>query len=177
MNLLPALGSHIPAYTVQQLEQMGGTPVGNGMEYSVTFGALGSSAAGLTGSDLNLLSNATGAQLSTGPQGIQMTVRYNGAPISAQDLSNALAAVEESNTNKNLTLADMQEMAKSQAQFTQIQTFANDLAALRQSIGPNQSISPLTIINLAKQASASGSPIPESFVANAIGYLNGLSLG
>jgi hypothetical protein len=174
------LALHAPDYTVAQLEAMGETPTVDsngraGMSYSETSGTIGISAGALTSSDLALIGNATGAlQIGTGPDGVYISIGSSGAPTSAQSLNAALAQMRAGNENPKITPSEMLSMANSQAQFDSATSFANVIASIRQSIGPNQAITPSMIISAVKQANASSETIPQYYLTNAIGYLNGI---
>jgi hypothetical protein len=175
-----ALPKHIPNYTVAQLEQMGELPFtdANGQQQLCgvfSAGMLGSSASALTSSDISLINACTGAQISTSRIGVQLSTNYSpSVPISSQQLATALATLQATNTNKNITPSQLRDMAMGQAQYTDAQNFVNALAAVRQSVGPNQPITPSMILAMVKQANANNTPIPQEYVANAIGYLNGI---
>ena len=66
-------------------------------------------------------------------------------------------------------------LALAQAEFGYAQNFTNAVISVRQSIGQNESITPSMIIAAAKQSNANNVTIPQDYVANAIGYLNGIA--
>jgi hypothetical protein len=176
------LALQAPNYTLAQLEQMGGIPtVGPdghaAMSYTVTMTTLGPSTAGLTTSDLALASAATGAQFFQTTDGLEMVTQYKpGIPISSQQFNSALSEIETENTNRSLTPSAFTGMALSQAENNDAQAFVSALASLRQSMGADGSITPSMLLALGKQANASDNPIPQEYIANAIGFLNGLEI-
>ena len=133
----------------------------------------------LTPSDLALISAATGAQFQSTPQGLQM-VQWSspGVPINGNDYVNALAVVKE-DLKKHGDFASptaASALALGEAEFGYARNFANAIISTRHAIGPGKPITPPMVIDAAKQANASDATVPEAYVANAIGYLNGIAL-
>jgi hypothetical protein len=149
-------------------------------DYSSTISEtmLGPAASALTSSDQALITAATGAKFNVTPQGLQMVQYYQaGVPISGQDFSAALAQVKQDmieNGQNSVPSSVLNELALGKAEFGYVQNLTNAVLSMRQSIGPNQAITPSMIISAAKQSNASGETIPEDYLANAIGYLNGI---
>jgi hypothetical protein len=142
-----------------------------------TTGILGQSANALTSSDKALIYACTGAQFGTSPEGVEMTLNYSpDVALSSQQISASLATFQTTNSSPNFTPSGLRAAAMGSAEYTGCQNFVNALASLRQSLAPNQPITPSMLIAMAKQASTNGAPIPQEYIANAIGYLNGLSL-
>ncbi|MGD0968767.1 MAG: hypothetical protein ABR949_10805 [Candidatus Aquilonibacter sp.] len=133
----------------------------------------------LTPSDLALISAATGAQFQSTPQGLQMVQWYSpGVPINGDDYMSALATVQD-DLKKHGDLASptaASALALGEAEFRYAKNFANAIVSTRNAIGPDKSITPTMVIDAAKYANATGSTVPEAYVANAIGYLNGIAL-
>jgi hypothetical protein len=133
----------------------------------------------LTPSDLALISAATGAQFQSTPQGLQMVQWYSpGVPINGDDYVNALSTVKD-DLKKHGDLASptaASALALGEAEFRYAKNFTNAISSTRQAIGPAKSITPQMVIDAAKQANAAGTTVPEAYVANAIGYLNGIAL-
>jgi hypothetical protein len=133
----------------------------------------------LTPSDLALISAATGAQFQSTPEGLQMVQWYSpGVPISGDDYANALVVVK-GDLKKHGDFASpttASALALGEAEFGYARNFANAIISTRHAIGPDKSITPTMVIDAAKQANANGATVPEAYVANAIGYLNGIAL-
>ncbi len=159
-----------------------GTPPqaeGRGASAAVSETILEPSANALTPSDLALISAATGAQFQSTPQGIQMVQWYTpGVPIEGSDYANALKQVK-GDLKKHGDFASptaASALALGEAEFGYAQNFAKAIISMRDAVGPDESITPSMVIDAAKQANAGGATVPEAYVANAIGYLNGIAL-
>jgi len=133
----------------------------------------------LTPSDLALITAATGAQFQSTPQGLQMVQWHApGVPINGDDYVNALVVVKQ-DLKKHGDFASPTQasaLALSEAEFGYARNFANAIISTREAIGQNKSITPTMVIDAAKQANVNGATVPEAYVANAIGYLNGIAL-
>ncbi len=159
-----------------------GTPAqtkGRAVSATVSETILEPSAIALTPSDLALITAATGAQFQSTPQGLQMVQWHSpGVPINGDDYVNALATVKE-DLKKHGDFASptaASGLALGEAEFRYAKNFAKAITSTRVAIGPNKSITPQMVIDAAKQANAGGATVPEAYVANAIGYLNGIAL-
>jgi hypothetical protein len=144
---------------------------------SASWTILGPSASVLSSSDQALITAATGAQFQMTPQGLQMTQAYqSGVPISAQDYSVSLAQVQQylAKHGETAVPAVTSGLALAGAEFGYVQNFTDAIISIRQEIGQNQSITPSMIVAAAKQSNAINITIPQDYVANATGYLNGL---
>jgi hypothetical protein len=150
----------------------------NGDRATVSETILGPSANALTSSDQALISAATGAQFNATSQGLQMIQYYQaGVPINGQDFSAALAKVQQDmikNGQASVPTEVTNALASAGAEFGYVQNFTNAMISVRQSIGPDQSITPSMIIAAVKQSNANNETIPQDYVASAIGYLNGI---
>lgn len=159
-----------------------GTPAqtqGRAASTTVSETILELSADALTPSDLALISAATGAQFQSTPQGLQM-VQWSspGVPIDGNDYANALVVVKE-DLKKHGDFASptaASALALGEAEFGYARNFANAIISMRDVIGREKSITPPMVIDAAKQANANGTTVPQAYVANAIGYLNGIAL-
>ncbi|HTC29174.1 MAG TPA: hypothetical protein VK702_00505 [Candidatus Acidoferrum sp.] len=133
----------------------------------------------LTPADLALISAATGAQFQSTPQGLQMVQWYSpGVPINGDDYMSALSTVKD-DLKKHGDLASptaASGLALGEAEFRYAKNFTNAIISTRNAIGPTKAITPPMVIDAAKHANASGATVPEAYVANAIGYLNGIAL-
>jgi hypothetical protein len=143
-NHVLTLAQHSPNYTVAQEEALGGVP-------SVVDGQPGMSYTSTCSS--GLLGPASRA-------------------LNASDLTLINAATDSliQQTSNGLSIM----VSGNDSALAGAQNFANAIAALRESIGENQTITPLMIISAVKQSNANNASIPQSYVANAIGYLNGI---
>jgi hypothetical protein len=107
-----------------------------------------------------------------------MTQYYqSGVPISAQDYSASLAQVQQDLAEygqTNVPPAATKGLALGNAEFEYAQNFTNAIISIRQAIDPDQSITPAMIVAAAKQSSANNITVPRGYLANAIGYLNGI---
>ncbi len=153
---------------------------GRGASATVSETILEPSANALTPSDIALISAATGAQFQSTPQGLQMVQWYSpGVPINGDDYVNALSVVKE-DLKKHGDFASptaASSLALGEAEFRYAQNFAHAIVSTRKAIGPDKPITPTMVIDAAKQANTNGTTVPEAYVANAIGYLNGIALG
>jgi len=152
---------------------------GRGAPATVSETVLEPSANALTPSDIALISAATGAKFQSTPQGLQMVQWHSpGVPINGNDYVNALTQVKE-DLKKHGDFASptaASALALGEAEFGYARNFAHAIVSTRNAIGPDKSITPTMVIDAAKQANANGATIPEAYVANAIGYLNGIAL-
>jgi hypothetical protein len=159
-----------------------GTPAqskGRAVSATVSETILELSANVLTPADLALISAATGAQFQSTPQGLQMVQWHSpGVPINGDDYMTALSTVKD-DLKKHGDFASptaASALALGEAEFGYARNFANAIVSTREAIGPGKPITPPMIIDAAKQANAKGATVPEAYVANAIGYLNGIAL-
>ncbi|MGA8839603.1 MAG: hypothetical protein WB491_03835 [Candidatus Aquilonibacter sp.] len=133
----------------------------------------------LTPSDLAMISAATGAQFQSTPQGLQMVQWYSpGVPINGDDYMNALSVVKD-DLKKHGDLASTtaaSALALGEAEFRYAKNFTKAIISTRVAIGPGKPITPQMVIDASKQANTGGATVPEAYVANAIGYLNGIAL-
>jgi hypothetical protein len=150
----------------------------NNSQATISETVLSPSADALTSSDQALIGAATGAQFQVTSQGLQMTQYYQtGVPISSQDFNASLAQVQQfldKNGETSTPSAVVTTLASANAEFGYVQNFTNAMLSVRQSLGPNQSITPSMIIAAVKQSNANNLTIPQDYVAKAIGYLNGI---
>ncbi len=166
--------SNLTAQQVLRQQQNAGS-VGS---ETISWTMLCPSANALRPADQALITAATGAQFQMTPQGLQMTQLYqSGVPINAEDYSAALAQVQQDLKENGVATASPEvakQLALGQAEFGYVQNFTNAMISLRQSIGPDQAITPSLIIAAVKQSNASSATIPQDYVANTIGYMNGI---